>query len=407
VFRIGIGGTRAVTAIVAFAAGSRVERPDENGIAHFLEHLVFKGGQDHPTYREVSTAAEVMGARTNAFTDVDVVAFYVVVRAERLTEAVDLLTDFVGRPRLDPAELEKERQVVIQEIARAHDQPADLADELIERALFGDHPLGRSILGTEERLRCFDRADVAAFRSRTWAGRRGGVFLVGDPAALAGGDQLEALFERLPAIRADDPGEPAPARESRVIVERRDSRQSHLRLGYRPAIDPLDPKARAALSIYVTLLGGSASSRLFDEIRERRGLAYSVRAEAYPTSDVAVLQLSAGLESSRCAEACRRMREIVAELAADGPSEQEVERARSYAAGRRVIAFESTTAVARAALRERIVFGGAVDPDEIIARLDAVTFDEVRKLARAVADEPAIACVGPHEPDEFASVSAV
>jgi predicted Zn-dependent peptidase len=388
-FRIGIDGTRAITAIVAFDAGSRVEGPEESGMAHFLEHMVFKGGQDHPTYRDVNSAAEVLGARMNAFTGNDVVAFFVVVRADRIVEAVDLLTDFVGRPRLDADELEKERGVVIQEIARAHDQPADLADILVDRAMFGDHPLGRPVLGTEERLRAFDRDAVAGFRGRAWAGERGGVFLVGNPEALASNGRL------------DEPPEPAPAPSRDVLVEPRESKQSHLRLGYRPSIDPLDPAGRAALTIYSTILGGSASSRLFDEIREQRGLAYSVRSEGYPTSDVVVLQLSAGLESSRCVEAHGRMREIVGELADEGPTEAEVERARSYAAGRRVLAFESTIAVARAAVEEGVVFRSTVDPDEMIAALDRVTYDDVCQVARAVAGEPAVACVGPHEVGDF------
>ncbi len=127
-----------------------------------------------------------------------------------------------------------------------------------------------------------------------------------------------------------------------------------------------------------------------------------MRAEDYPTSDVVVLQLSAGLESSRCVEAHERMREIVGELADEGPTEAEVERARSYAAGRRVLAFESTIAVARAAVEEGVVFRGTVDPDEMIAALDRVTYDDVRQVARAVAGEPAVACVGPHEPGDFA-----
>jgi predicted Zn-dependent peptidase len=363
--------------------------------------MVFKGGQDYPTYREVSGAAEALGARSNAFTAQDVVAFYIVVRADRVSEAVDLLSDFVARPRLDGGELTKEREVVIQELARAHDQPGDLADMLLDRATFGDHPLGRPILGTEETLRSLDRDGMARFRDRTWAAEDGGAFLVGDPGSISARG-LEAPFERFPAVAAVGPAEPAPAHESRVVVERRDSKQSHLRLGYRVGIDSLDPKARAALTIYTTLLGGSPSSRLFDEIREQRGLAYSVRAEDHPTSDAVLLQLSAGLESSRCNEAHQRMREVVADLAARGPTAAELARARSYAAGRRVIAFESTTAVARAVVREHVVFGGSVSPDEIVARLDATTPRDVRAIAEAVSEQPAVACVGPHEADEFA-----
>ena len=159
-----------------------------------------------------------------------------------------------------------------------------------------------------------------------------------------------------------DPYEPAPPAQPRILVRERDSNQSHLRMSYRPEVDIDDPKQRAALAIYSTLLGGSMGSRLFDEIREQRGLAYSVHSIAHAYADVPVLQLSAGLESGKCIEAYRRMRDIVSELRDDGPTEAEVERARAYAAGARAIAFENTGAVARHAAQQTIVYGQEVDP---------------------------------------------
>ena len=156
-----------------------------------------------------------------------------------------------------------------------------------------------------------------------------------------------------------------------MLVEERDSNQSHLRMSYRPAIDPTDRAQRAALTIYATLLGGSMGSRLFDEIREQRGLAYSVYAVDHTFADVPILQLSAGLDSTKCVEAYTRMREIVGELRDEGPRQEEVERARAYAAGARVLAFENTNAVARHAAQQTILFGEEIDPDLAIAALDA------------------------------------
>ena len=144
-------------------------------------------------------------------------------------------------------------------------------------------------------------------------------------------------------------------------------------------------------------------SRLFDEIREQRGLAYSVYSADHTFADVPILQLSAGLESGKCVEAYTRMREIVEELRTDGPNEAEFERARAYAAGRRVLAFENTNAVARYAANQTIVFGQDIDPDEAIAALDRTTFDEVADVARGISDAASVACVGPHEVDEFAA----
>src|SRR6187200_1289103 len=184
VHRVALEGTRATTILVAFDAGARTERPEENGMAHFLEHLVFKGGEFYDDYRKVNETAERMGGVLNAYTSHDLVAFHITVRAEAAMDAIDLLTDFVGRPKIDAGELDRERGVVIQEIARANDQPSVVAEHLIDRAAFGDHPLGRPVLGPEEHLRTFTREAIVEFRTRQWAGARGGAFLVGNLGSL-------------------------------------------------------------------------------------------------------------------------------------------------------------------------------------------------------------------------------
>ena len=403
-YRISVEGTRSVTILVAFDAGARTERPDENGMAHFLEHLVFKGGEKYPTYRDVNEAAERIGAVLNAYTSHDLVAFHITARATSALQAADLLTDFVGRPRIDGDELNRERGVVVQEIARADDQPAVMAGHLIDEAAFGNHPLGRPVLGPAEHIRdTFTREGIVEFRNRRWAPDRGGAFLVGNLEGLPQNGAVDELFTRFPSRPDPAPYEPAPPQRPRILVRERDSNQSHLRMSYQPSIEPGDPKQRAVLTIYSTLLGGSMGSRLFDEIREQRGLAYSVHAVAHAYADVPVLQLAAGLESSKMLEAYRRMRDIVTELRADGPTEAEVERARAYAAGARAIAFENTGAIARHAAQQTIVYGEDVDPDETIALLDEVTFDDVREVAERVADELSVACVGPHTVEELES----
>jgi predicted Zn-dependent peptidase len=399
--RIGLDGTRAVTILVAFDAGARTERAEENGMAHFLEHLVFKGGEKYPHYRDVNNTAERLGGAMNAYTSHDLVAFHITVRAEAALEATDLLTDFSGRPLLDAAELDRERGVVIQEIQRYKDEPSSVAEHLIDAAAFGDHPLGRPVLGPEEHLRTFTRDAIVAFRNRRWAGARGGAFIVGNLDHAAANGAVAELFERFPSLPEPEPFEPAPAFAPRIMVEERDTNQSHLRMSYRPQIDVTSPEQRAAMQIYATLLGGSMGSRLFDEIREQRGLAYSVYGVSHAHADVPLLQLGAGLDSTKCVEAYRRMREIVAELRDDGPTEEEVHRARAYAAGRRVLSFENTTAVARHVAAQSILFGEPIDPDGAIAALDAVTIEEVADVARDVADTLSLACVGPHSAADF------
>ena len=401
IHRIPLPGTRALTVLVAFDAGARNERPEENGMAHFLEHLVFKGGEKYPHYKDVNETAERLGGSLNAYTSHDIVAFHITVRAESAPEAIDLLSDFVGRPKIDAEELDRERGVVIQEINRAFDQPSMVAEYLIDKAAFGEHPLGRTVLGPEENLRSFTREGIVAFRERRWAGAHGGAFLVGNLDSLPDEQTLQELFGRFPSLAAPDPYDPAPDFVPEKLVEERDTNQSHLRMIYRPDVTVTNVRERAALSIYSTLLGGSMGSRLFDEIREKRGLCYSVYAIAHAFADVPILQLGSGLESAKCIEAYTRMREIVDELRDDGPTEEEVHRARAFTAGRLVLSFENTNAVARYAANQQIVFGEAIDPDEAIAAIDAVTFDEVREVAAGVADKLAVACVGPHSADEF------
>jgi predicted Zn-dependent peptidase len=400
--RIPVEGTRSVTILAAFDAGARTERPEENGMAHFLEHLVFKGGDKYPTYRDVNEAAEGIGAVLNAYTSHDLVAFHITARAARGLEAADLLSDFVARPKIDGDELNRERGVVVQEIARANDQPAAQAEHLIDEAVFGDHPLGRPVLGTTEHIReTFTREAIVAFRQRRWSPSRGGAFAVGNLEALGDDGQLSELFGRFTEGPTPEAYEPAPILQPRVMVRERDSNQSHLRMSYRPSIEVSDPRQRAAMAIYGTLLGGSMGSRLFDEIREQRGLAYSVSAFPHAYADVSILQLSAGLESGKLLEAYRRMRDIVTELRDEGPTRAEVQRAQAYAAGARTIAFENTGAVARYAAQQAIVYDENVDPDRTIELLDRVTYDDVREVAAGVADELSVAVVGPHTVTEL------
>jgi predicted Zn-dependent peptidase len=398
---IGLPGTRALTVLVAFDAGARNERPEENGMAHFLEHLVFKGGEKYPHYSDVNETAERLGGVLNAYTSHDLVAFHITVRAESAAPAIDLLTDFVGRPHIDADELDKERGVVIQEINRAFDQPSTVAEYLIDRAAFGDHPLGRTVLGPADNLRAFTREGIVAFRNRRWSGARGGAFLAGNLDHLPGEQELHELFGRFPALPEPDPPLAAPDFDPQKLVEQRDTNQSHLRMIYRPDVAVGDVRQRAALAIYSTLLGGSMGSRLFDEIREKRGLCYSVYAISHAFADVPILQLGSGLDSEKTIEAYTRMREIVVELRDDGPTEEEVERARAYAAGRLVLAFENSGAVARHAANQKIVYDEAIDPDEAIKALDAVSFKEVREIAAGIEDRLAVGVVGPHTADEF------
>ena len=401
--RIAVEGTRSVTLLVAFDAGARTERPEENGMAHFLEHLVFKGGEKYPTYRDVNEAAERNGAVLNAYTSHDLVAFHITARATRALEAADLLTDFVARPRIDPEELDRERGVVVQEIARANDQPSMLAEHLIDEAVFGDHPLGRPVLGTTEHLsETFTRDGILAFRAA--AGRRRAA-----PHSPSATSRRSRRRRARRAVRAV-PGGRGPG----AVRARAGARAAGA--GHRARLQPvapadvlppagrrrLDPRQRAALAIYSTLLGGSMGSRLFDEIREQRGLAYSVSAFPHAYADVprptaerrAWTRPSAsrptggcGTSSRSCASRARpRPR-------SSAPAHTPPAPARSPS---RTPARSRATPHSRRSSTTR-----TSTPTPSIELLDAVTFDEVREIASGVADDPVIACVGPHTVGEL------
>ena len=292
--------------------------------------------------------------------------------------------------------------MVIQEINRAYDQPSTVAEYLIDRAAFGDHPLGRTVLGPEENLRSFTREGIVAFRERRWSGTHGGAFLAGNLEHVPDDAELHERFARFPVAaraRAVSAGAGVRAGEAGRRARHQPVAPAH---DLPPEITVSDVRERAALSIYSTLLGGSMGSRLFEEIREKRGpVLLGVRAQPRVRGRADPAARARAWSRRSAIEAYTRMREIVDELRSDGPTEEEVQRARAYAAGRLVLAFENTNAVARYAANQQIVFGEDIDPDAAIAALDAVTFDEVREVAAGVADNLAVACVGPHSAEEF------
>jgi predicted Zn-dependent peptidase len=404
VHRVPLPGTRAVTVLVAFEAGARTERPEESGMAYLLEHVVLSGGRKYPTSRKISAAGDAIGAVLGADTSHDLVIFHITARAEAAGEAIDLLTDFAGRPRLDAGDIERARHIVLRQIARTKDEPELAADVLIGRAAFGDHPLGRAVVGSAEHVGTFTRDAIVAFRRRQWAGARGGAFVVGNLDHVPDDAALLELFGRFPSLAGDGSYEPAPNLPPQTLVDERDSNQSHLRMSYRTAITATDERARAALAVYVTLLGGSNGSRLVDQIREQHGLAYSIYAAERTSADAALLELSAGVDSGRCVEAYVRMREIVDDLRVRGPRADEFERAKAYTAGYRLLALEDTRFVAIHAALRAVVFRDAIDPLRDIRALDEVTIKDVAEIAQGVSEAPAVACVGPHSADDFRGV---
>ena len=369
IYKLALPGTRALTVLVAFDAGARNERPEENGMAHFLEHLVFKGGEKYATYKDVNETAERLGGVLNAYTSHDLVAFHLTVRAESAPEAIDLLT------RLRRAPADRRRG------ARPRARRGDPGDQpRLRPALDGrrvpDRPGGvrRSPAGTHrarpggEPARFHARGDRRVPRAPLGGRTRGGLprGQPRPPARRIGATGVLRALPRAARPRALRAGAGVRAREARrgarhqPVAPAHDLPPGHGRLRRaeaRGADDLLDAARR---------LDGLAPIR--GDPREA-GLCYSVYAIDHAFADVPILQLGSGLESGKCVEAYTRMREIVDELRDDGPTEEEVHRARAYAAGRRVLAFENTNAVARYAANQSIVFGEDIDPDASIAAL--------------------------------------
>ena len=402
-YRVDLPGTRAVTVLVAFEAGARTERAEENGMAHFLEHLVFKGGQKYDDYRKVNETAERMGAVLNAYTSHDLVAFHITCRAEVVGEAIDLLTDFVGRPKLDQEELDRERGVVIQEIARANDQPSVVAEHLIDRAAFGDHPLGRPVLGPEEHLRTFSRDAIVAFRRRQWAGSRGGAFLVGNLEHVPENQELVETFGRFPSIQADGGYEKAPAFTPQTLVEERDSNQSHLRISYRPSIDAAQPQgprgarpstARCSAARWAracsTRSASSAASPTPSTPSTTRSPTCRSCSSPRASSRASAARPTAGCarSSTSCAPTGRRRRRSSGRArtppaAACSPSRT---RTRSPATRPR-----RPSCTARRSTPTRRSPRSTTSPST-----------RSNEVARGISTEASVACVGPHEVAEFA-----
>jgi len=387
-------GANVVTFVLGFDAGSRTESAHEHGCAHLLEHLVFRGSEAHPSADAVAAAAEEQGMQIGAHTMHDVVLFHATAPSWSVDAMVDLLCDVVARPLLRDADVEAERAVVSHELARAHDSPGWIAGRLLDRAAFGDHALGRGILGSAASLAAIDGGVVRDFHARRYVSGAAVAVLSGDLERL----DRERLAEALARVRtgpAGASGDPAPAFSSRELIERRATGQCRLGLHWR-----LEPCAtglaqRAAVEVYAALLGGSMGSRLFRAIRVERALAYAVGASAWMHRDATRIDVEVGAAPDRVADVSEAIVAVVEQLAADGPSEAEVRRARAHVVGGTLLALETTSAIARRSAMDHLLFGHAADPASDLAALAAVDVADVTRVARAVAGAPASACVGP------------
>ncbi len=388
-----IPGSRSASFGCWVRVGGRDEVAELAGASHFLEHLLFKGTDERPG-REISEAIEAVGGELNAHTAHEHTAFYTRVPASAADVGLGLLCDVVTAPSFDADEVESERQVILEELHLAEDEGDDRVLSLSHEALWGDHPLGREVLGSLESIDAMDRDTIAGFFDRHY-----------HPANLvlvaAGGvdhDALVAAGERFPARAAS----PRPARTGPtgalpvqpVALLRRPHEQAHLAVVW-PGLAQGDPD-RYALSVANQILGGGLSSRLFQEIREERGLAYSVFSSLASYADAGSIVAYAGTGPERAADVRKLIVDITAGLVADGVTEREWEVARGYIEGATLLGLEDSGSV-MARLGNHVCARGKVDPVEHqMAKLRAVTPDDVNRVARRLLSVPPAICgVGP------------
>ena len=370
---------QSVACFVMFAAGSRYEQREEGGIAHFAEHMFFKGTERRPTARDIATEIDGIGGEFNAFTGKEVTGYYVKCAAETRDVALDVLVDMLRNSRFDAGEIDREKGVIVEEMNMYADTPRSYVGNVWERHLYGDQPLGRDIIGTEETVRAATRDTFLGFLNRWYRPERTIVGLggnIGDGLT----DQLELLLGDVPQEPTGVPDAliPAPA-ESSVRIHTKQSDQAHIVVGA-PSY-PIGHPDRYALQLLSTVLGGGMSSRLFTEVRERRGLAYYVFCGNSSYADTGAIAAQAGVDLTRIDDAIETIVRELREIVATPVPPEELEKARAFSKGRFVLGLESPHATIMFGLRRELLEGGAVEPEEILEGLDSVTIDDVHRVA--------------------------
>ncbi len=391
--------THSVSISFYVGAGSRYERLEEAGISHFVEHMLFKGTAKRPTAREIAEAIDSVGGILNGGTDREYTVYYIKVARPHAGLALDLLSDLVRNPLMDAAELEKERRVVLEELAMVEDSPAQLADLLLDSILWPDNPLGRDVGGTPQSVAAITRERMLGYLRQQYVPNN----LV---ISIAGAVSHEEVLAPVEAALGDWPaGQPASWQpvaslgSQRWAVRHKQTEQAHLSLAA-PAL-PLSHPDRYALSFLSVILGEGMSSRLFMELREKRGLVYDVHTYVSQFLDTGAFNIYTGVDPQKAVEALRVIMAEVARLHAHGPSEEELEKARELSKGRLLLRMEDTRNVSGWTGGQELLLGTVRSVEEAVSEMEAVTIDDLRRLAREILD-PArfyLAVVGPYKSD--------
>ncbi len=401
-----IPNTRSASLGVWVGIGSRDETPAMSGASHFLEHLLFKGTRKR-TALQISSEIEAVGGETNAFTTKEYTCYYARVLDADLPLAVDVLCDAVADSLLEPADVETERGVILEEIAMHEDEPGDEVHDIFTEAIFGDHPLGRLISGTAESITPMTRSQINGFYRRRYTAP---VMVVAAAGNLDHGTVVRLVRKALAGTALDSaPAEPAGPRagvkrvrtqKAHTVVRNRDTEQAHLVLGG-PGIGRRDER-RFTMGVLNNVLGGGMSSRLFQEIREKRGLAYSVYSYAGQYSDAGVFGVYAGCAPGKVEEVLDLIRAELARVGAHGVTDEEMARGKGMVKGSYVLGLEDTGSRMSRLAKSELLYGDLMTVDELLGRVDAVTSDEVGEIAAELLSQPmSLAVVGPFDEAAF------
>ena len=371
--------------------GPRHERPEQAGLSHMLEHMAFKGTLTRSA-KDIATEIEEVGGDLNAYTSREQTAFHARVLKDNVGVALDLISDILLNPTFDENELEREREVILQEIGQARDTPDDLIFDHLQEACYPDQAMGWPIFGTETTVSAFSRDDLRSYMGANY--RAGGMMLIAsgalDHAQLV--DAAESIFKRL----AVGPGpESGTARFSgREIRDVRDLEQAHLAFAF-PSVGSTDPDAVTA-QVFATALGGGMSSRLFQEAREKRGLCYAIYAFAQSHRDTGSIGIYAGTADDKAGEVTPLIAGEI-EAMAEGATEEEAARARAQLRASMLMALESPAARCERISGHLLNFGRVLSTKEMTARVDAVDAAALRRFATKLLERggPAMAAVGP------------
>lgn len=370
---------RSVSVGIWVRTGSRRETPDQNGIAHFIEHMVFKG-TERRTAEDIARSIDSIGGMLDAFTAKEMICFNAKVLDEHLPIAFEIISDLVLRPRFDEGDLGKEKQVVLEEIKMELDNAEYLVHELFTQGFWPDHSLGRPILGTPETVRSFNRDAVFSCYRPWYAPDNMVITAAGNLEHPRLVELVEKEFGRLPASgfsrRADAPSPQAPIR----LEKKRDLEQVHICIGV-PAY-PMAHERRFATAVLNNILGGGMSSRLFQKIREQHGLAYAVFSELSPYSDTGMLSIYAGTAKETAARVVDMVAAEFRSLKESLVSEEELRRAKDHLKGSLMLSLESTSSRMSNLARQEMYFNHFYTLDELLVSIEKVTREELLSIAR-------------------------